>query len=410
MGGNISNSKEVIDDLFFSIPLRSISILDIINDFNYEYYQDQISNRKKPNYDIKYNDEDNLETLIKETDKEDLNSQEDEDSVFVKSMLMEDDEEVNTKVKVKEKEKVIENNPTPTPTPDQNSNQAAASLFKPKEVPKPTPVTPTPGVESKKDKKSKIVMKESIKSEKGNEQKTKKQKESSQKTIKTVGSNFDNYSKRVNMNNNKNNGSDTDLYIEKLSETRFQYMYNTFGLKSKYGEVLHLYWNDLYNFMPYEKQVFYTVFVILILSNNGVIEQKKLVDIYVKFFLDNCQQDEKAKLKKKLEATIEDLFELIYHYVYSISFLCIDKVKYYTLDPNNFKNQLSKIWDPEIIKSFCKGFFDKESKWHTRIDVRKFFEENLPILSDDAKIRHSLTEFGKNTLKMEKEIGYKFKQ
>jgi len=193
-----------------------------------------------------------------------------------------------------------------------------------------------------------------------------------------------------------------------LTETDFQIFFNKYlvpGLDKKWSETnknLLKYWLEFYRQKTFNYRLPLIKFTVIMLSRTKIDPSNKQ-DVNLKELIDTINKTKKSESKLDLTTpnqsnfkyiSIDDLFNLLKDYIFSISLLTIDNFKNFHSNPLKFEQILGKIWRKEIIDEFIKRtFFSNDDISNIKISIKKFLKAHLLLLRDDSLLRRKLSDF-----------------
>ena len=193
-----------------------------------------------------------------------------------------------------------------------------------------------------------------------------------------------------------------------LTETNFQIFFNKYlvpGLDTKWSEVntqLLKYWMEFFRQKTFNFRLPLIKFTLVMLSKTKInpcnkqdLNLKELIEIINKTKKSESKLDITTPIQTNFKyISIDDLFNLLKDYIFSISLLTIDYFKNFHSNPVKFVQILSKLWRKEIIDEFIKRtFFSKDDISNIRISIKKFLKTHLLLLKDDSLLRRKLSDF-----------------
>jgi hypothetical protein len=193
-----------------------------------------------------------------------------------------------------------------------------------------------------------------------------------------------------------------------LTETNFQIFFNKYlvpGLDTKWSEVntqLLKYWMEFFRQKTFNFRLPLIKFTLAMLSKTKIdpcnkqdLNLKELIEIINKTKKSESKLDITTPIQTNFKyISIDDLFNLLKDYIFSISLLTIDYFKNFHSNPVKFVQILSKLWRKEIIDEFIKRtFFSKDDISNIRISIKKFLKSYLSLLKDDSLLRRKLSDF-----------------
>jgi hypothetical protein len=195
---------------------------------------------------------------------------------------------------------------------------------------------------------------------------------------------------------------------DEITETNFQRFFNKYLIPSvdrKWSEENKewlKYWMEFYRQKTYNYRLPLIKFAVFMLSRTKIDPNdnkdsnfKELIEIINK----TKKSDSKLDITTPNQAnfkyiSIDELFNLLKDYIFSISLLTIDFFKNFHSEPVKLELFLSKLWRKEIIDEFIKiTFFNKNDILNIKISIKKFLKNYLFLLKDHALLRSKLTSF-----------------
>lgn len=201
---------------------------------------------------------------------------------------------------------------------------------------------------------------------------------------------------------------------QNLTETNFQIFFNKFLLPNDNTISVDTkkewlkYWMEFYRQKPNNLRYVLIKFCCVMLSSSRIdtkdenskdyIELISIINEY-KSIYSNIEISEISERNLKF-ISIDEIFNILKDYIFSISLLTIPYFKNFHSDPLKFETYLNEIWKKDIIDKFIKyTFYSKQDRSMLKISIKKFLNKFLPLIKDENLLRRKLTNYSLDNLK-----------
>jgi len=179
-----------------------------------------------------------------------------------------------------------------------------------------------------------------------------------------------------------------DEQFRLISQTRFQQLFNLYGVYEDKKQFYHDYWSQVLIYFSKKRSLHITIQLCL-LSKFTVNDESvdNFIEITQKLY-------ELTTSNNEINIVGIDLLDIISKYIVSISFLAIEPFSKAKSENLEIINYLQKIWNQDKIYAFvAKKYLNNIENLYAKIDIKSFFKTNLESLSDDVGLRKSLSNF-----------------